>query len=517
VSSLGPEFVPVFYTCEIPGSSVPIRIRLRVIAGIRYRLEQLLQPNPGVACGLLIGVRARSEITEITGFEPLTALDSAAVEEAVSNTHAGYIVGFYRSTARGDLHISEEDIRVAKTLANNAVILLIEADQSSVGEAALVVGDQVVCRFPFDAQQLAALERQPSDASIQQSSGVFSGIGSLARRTGRLPRTVVFAAIAILAAASSYFLSAERHRVTTADPSPVPQERPPVRQLPAKSSLAFTVESRGPALLLTWNSQSPQIANASLGMMTIWSGGTIRNLTLTAEQLRSGSIVYKPVSDQVEFQLAVMSGDQVTQESVIALLPERSDTQLASTEVLNSGSSNPIRPTAISSSGERSRPAQSTDSVERQGLRTFSPPAALVGTSSSLAASLDQPPVAVESNTNKIEVISFLGSPPPPPATVETLPASESRELTIQTYTGMVVDALCAKRATDSACGVSLGTALFALRLQDGRLLQFDSIGNDRVRNRKKKWVATASAGRPVQAKVSGAVRGDKLIVVSIN
>jgi hypothetical protein len=304
--------------------------------------------------------------------------------------------------------------------------------------------------------------------------------------------------------------------VTTVSPSPVRQERPPLKQLPAKSSLAFTVESRGPALLLTWNGQSPPIANASLGMITIWSGGTIRNLTLTAEQLRSGSIVYKPVSDQVEFQLAVMSGDQVTQESVIALLPERSDPQPASTKVLNSRSSKPPRRTSISSR-ERSRPAESTDSVERPRLRTFSPPAPLVRTSSSLPASLDQPPVALESNTNRSEFISLLASPPPPPATIKTLPSSESREIAIQTYTGMVVDAKCATRATYDRCDVSPATALFALRLQDGRILPFDSIGNDRVRNRKKKWVATASSGRPIQAKVSGTVLGDKLIVVSIN
>ena len=120
-----------------------------------------------------------------------------------------------------------------------------------------------------------------------------------------------------------YLLNSAYHRVTTESVSPVRQERPSVGQLAAKSSLAFTVESRGPALLLTWNRESAQITNASLGMMIIWSQGTIRNLTLTAEQLRSGSILYKPVSDQVEFQLAVMNGDQVTQESAIVLLPER--------------------------------------------------------------------------------------------------------------------------------------------------------------------------------------------------
>jgi hypothetical protein len=243
--------------------------------------------------------------------------------------------------------------------------------------------------------------------------------------------------------------------------------------------------------LLTWNTQSAPIANASLGMITIWSGGAIRNLTLTPEQLRSGSILYKPVSDQVEFQLAVMSGDQVTQESVIALLPEPS--------------SAPIQPASMSSSsssGERGRSAEPTDHVERPALRTFSPPAPLKSAGSSLPANLDQPPLVLESNAKQSEVASFLGSPPPPPTAIG--------EMTIQTYIGILVDAKC-------ACAVSPATALFALRLQDGRVLPFDSIGNDRVRKRKNKWVGAASSGKPVQAKVSGAVLGDKLLVLSIN
>jgi hypothetical protein len=310
-------------------------------------------------------------------------MDSAAAEEGVSKTHAG-IVGFYRSTERGELHISEEDVRLAKTLSNNAVILLIEADQSGVGEAALVVGNSenfisgsVEARFPFDAQQLAALEGQRSEATMKEGSVEPSGIGIFERWAARPPRTVIFAAIAIVAGVGLYRLNSEYNKVPTESVSPVRQERPSVGQIPAKSSLAFTVESRGPALLLTWNREAAPIINSSLGMMVIWSQGTIRNLTLTPEQLRSGSILYKPVSDQVEFQLSVMSGDHVTQESAIVLLPER-DTLAASMEVQRNGSSKPIRSASISSSGERGRSAEPTPPAEHQTLRAFSPPAAPV-------------------------------------------------------------------------------------------------------------------------------------------
>jgi hypothetical protein len=360
----------------------------------------------------LIGVTGRSGITEVTGFQPLTALDSAAVRQVVSQAPVDNILGFYRSTGRGALYISEEDVHLAKMLSNNAVILLIEADQSGVGEAALIVDNHeklingsVEGRFPFDAQQLAALEGRRSEATTEEGSGVPSWIRILERGAGRPPRTVIFAAVVMVAGAGLYFFSPVHHRVTTESVSPVRQERPSVGQLPAKSSLAFTVESRGPALLLTWNREAAQITNASLGMMIIWSKGTIRNLTLTADQLRSGSILYKPVSDQVEFQLAVMNGDNVTQESVIALLPER-DTLATSAEVRNIRSSKPIRSTSISPSGERSRSGESTHLVERQTLRALSPSAA---------------PVASEAVTSNTADLSSKETPPPNAAPAHTV------------------------------------------------------------------------------------------------
>jgi cytoskeleton protein RodZ len=204
---------------------------------------------------------------------------------------------------------------------------------------------------------------------------------------------------------------------------------------------------------------------------------------------------------------------------------ERDVTRPAPTEIQNSELST-IRPTSISSLGDDSRFSESRYPVERQTLRAFPPPAPVVGTNSILPASLDQPPVVLESNTDKNTAITLLGPPLPPPATDATLHAFETSELKAQTYSGFLVDAVCATHSVtavsagrlDDRCVISATTALFALRLPNGRILQFDSVGNERVRNanRRNKWVATASSGKQVHAEVSGAVLGDKLIVVSI-
>lgn len=70
------------------------------------------------------------------------------------------------------------------------------------------------------------------------------------------------------------------------------------------------------------------------------------------------------------------------------------------------------------------------------------------------------------------------------------------------------------------ACSVSSSTSQFALKLEDGRTVQFDSVGNLRAQEAfkdKKKWNEAAASGKPIRAKVSGFMTGDKLMVMSIN
>jgi len=70
------------------------------------------------------------------------------------------------------------------------------------------------------------------------------------------------------------------------------------------------------------------------------------------------------------------------------------------------------------------------------------------------------------------------------------------------------------------ACSASSSTTQFALKTKEGRTLAFDEVGNQRAQQtlkEKKKWSEASSAGKPIQAKVSGVVEGDKLTVMSIN
>ena len=116
-----------------------------------------------------------------------------------------------------------------------------------------------------------------------------------------------------------------------------------------------------------------------------------------------------------------------------------------------------------------------------------------------------------------------------------------------QSYKGTLVDASCAgsvtqqapaakadstaadrddasksgKSAGEQSCAVSANTKEFALRTKDGRVLRFDSVGNDRAADaikNQKKWSAAVSAGKAITVKVGGAsLDGDNLTVITLD
>jgi cytoskeletal protein RodZ len=78
------------------------------------------------------------------------------------------------------------------------------------------------------------------------------------------------------------------------------------------------------------------------------------------------------------------------------------------------------------------------------------------------------------------------------------------------------------RSASDSGpnCPVSASTKEFGVKLEDGRTVRFDLVGNQRAQDAVKNdkgWSKDMSANKPIHAKISGVLNGDKLIVASIN
>lgn len=74
-----------------------------------------------------------------------------------------------------------------------------------------------------------------------------------------------------------------------------------------------------------------------------------------------------------------------------------------------------------------------------------------------------------------------------------------------------------ANRSADSdSCPVSSSTTQFALKMNDGKTVMLDDVGNTRAREliARKNWSSTS--GKSLKVKASGVLNGDRLTVVSI-
>jgi hypothetical protein len=113
------------------------------------------------------------------------------------------------------------------------------------------------------------------------------------------------------------------------------------------------------------------------------------------------------------------------------------------------------------------------------------------------------------------------------------------------TFKGMLVDMSCAastaasptdsgaatapqpansanRTAADSGakCQVTSSSTQLGIKLDDGRTVHFDLVGNQRAQDalkNDKNWSKDLSANKPIHAKVTGALDGDKLIVSEIH
>jgi len=123
--------------------------------------------------------------------------------------------------------------------------------------------------------------------------------------------------------------------------------------------------------------------------------------------------------------------------------------------------------------------------------------------------------------------------------------ATELPQMKTSAFKGVLVDMSCAAGATSSTstansapaeaapaksanrsagdsgsnCPVSASSSNLGMKLDDGRTVRFDLVGNQRALDalkNDKRWSKNLADGKPIRAKAIGALNGDKLIVASI-
>ena len=84
------------------------------------------------------------------------------------------------------------------------------------------------------------------------------------------------------------------------------------------SPLGLRIERTAGGLLLTWNNDSPVIQHASKVVLSITDGDRHENIDMDPNQVRTGKIVYPPISGDVSFQMEVTDAKQsrTTSESL---------------------------------------------------------------------------------------------------------------------------------------------------------------------------------------------------------
>jgi len=71
-----------------------------------------------------------------------------------------------------------------------------------------------------------------------------------------------------------------------------------------------------------------------------------------------------------------------------------------------------------------------------------------------------------------------------------------------------------------SNCPVTASSSQLGLKMDNGQVVRFDLVGNQRAQDElknNKKWTNAVSSSKPIKVRISGVMQGDKLIVSSIH
>ncbi len=326
-----------FYSWNFPGAPIKVELELGVVDQIRGQMDAVTGEDDGAGRGgLLIGETRYGTVyvTSCIPVEPFTITAfEAAVEGRKSAGRRSDAVGFYRIDRGESLHLAPQDVEIARKVfpAPDAVVLVAQPRPQSLPVATFffredgqLLGEFAFLEFPFDSQLLeierrgkqAAQATEPfSEASIE----IAAQERSLRRWRVRVALTAVTWTIAVLALAAAGAGAVWLVSQTRAPASPVAPATPLLSGArPAGFNLR--AERSGADYILSWNRNSPAVTSALWGLLSIEDGGSRRDISLQADQLRSGSVLYQPTNDEIRFKLSLVGPDQhVEMESVTVI------------------------------------------------------------------------------------------------------------------------------------------------------------------------------------------------------
>jgi hypothetical protein len=357
-----------FYTWLFPGAPVEIRLYLDVVKRLQEKLKRSSDAGSSFSRGLLLGRVDTPGLPEITDFRPLSTSHPGELEAALANVKQSadglVLLGYYRTQEEEGLSLSPSDVSLAQAFFSdpNCVFLLIRPSDTNPATAGFFYWDRgklnggfydfCFLEFSFDAtllDQAKPLGKDPEVAVSQaaakppaprpeflsassprpstQAEGAevrprqqplptpIEPPASVAENTSvsrpkRYFRSVIWPGVALLTVAvglCGWGIYASLKQSATVQSGGLP--------------LSLTVKRQDTSLVVSWNQNAQLVASADKGRLTIHDR-TVRQFPLDKNFLRSGSIVYVPISDEVRIQLELTQPDQkVVSEFIVFELP----------------------------------------------------------------------------------------------------------------------------------------------------------------------------------------------------
>jgi hypothetical protein len=311
-------------------------VRVHLSLEVVRRLAEQLRPGGAETAheGLLFG-KATDGTTEVLDFQPAGGSVPQAVTALEKEGAGRLLVGYYR-TEPDVLRLNDRDLLLARTCFPQSyhVFLVIQPSGFGPPSASFFFHDEggrmaelSLMEFPFEASLLAGEERDRLRRSQLARRPVAAKVPVLQRRPARGRRLAVVVAALLVSAAMGVAIAVNRDairewlvvRMRAERPSPAAAAAAPAPP-PAGMSIGLHARRQDGDVEIAWNRNSPVVAAAQSGVLSIQDGRTKSEIVLNATQVRNSSILYAPASEQISLQLAITTDVDTVIESVILLL-----------------------------------------------------------------------------------------------------------------------------------------------------------------------------------------------------
>ena len=397
---------PHHYLWWFPGSPVKIHLSLRVVDRLN---QQILASTPGKAEGLLFG-RVREGATEILDFEPAANHNVAVEVGGLSLEKAASLVGYYRAEDGEAFQLDARDHALAGSsfARPHHVFLIVHRNHFGPPTATFFFHDRdgrmadfAFLEFPFESSLLASeqSDRIRRSQHAQPAAPVSPPPAAVATKAVRSRRSSIVKVLGwtcllvSIAGAGVLFNDASLRQQCTDLWKAVSSSRAnarssvPTSEIATRQSMSLHASRQNGDLALSWDRDSALIAQATSGTLSVQDGNSTRLIAFDASQLRNGSILYAPQSDQILMRLTITTPNKSYTESVTAILPGGGEARVHSAEP-------PKVAAAPASAPVLERP--STTISPPKAVKAFVPPPPSKNASSTVVAALQEPPTAIE-------------------------------------------------------------------------------------------------------------------------